>query len=62
LELWLGILIVTEISLIGWLLTNIQTASGFLLFCGFVTWLLIGLGCAVIHRQIKNRISQISEL
>lgn len=62
LKLWLGIMIVTGISLIGWLLTSIHSASWFLLLGGFIALLSIAIGCSALHRQIEVKIREISEL
>ena len=62
LKLWLGIMIVTGISLIGWLLTSIHSASWVLLLGGFVTLALIAVGCTALHRQIEVKIKEVSEL
>ena len=61
LKLWLGIMIITGISLIGWLLTNFQSASRLLLMSGFVVLVSIGVGCFSLHRQIERKIVEISE-
>ncbi|MES1941992.1 hypothetical protein T5B8_17216 [Salinisphaera sp. T5B8] len=62
LKLWLGIMIVTGISLIGWLLTSAHTASWFLLLGGFIALASIAAGCTALHRQIGVKIREISEL
>ena len=62
LKLWLGIMVITGISLIGWLLTSVQSASWFLLLGGCVTLFPIGAGCSALHRQIERKIQEITEL
>ena len=62
LKLWLGIMIVTGISLIGWLLTSMNAASWLLLLGGFIALFSIAVGCTTLHRQIEKKITEISEL
>ncbi|MFC0267206.1 hypothetical protein [Kushneria aurantia] len=62
LKLWLGILIVTAISLVGWLLTSFHSASWFLLLGGFAALLSIAIGCFALHRQIGVKIREIAEI
>jgi F0F1-type ATP synthase assembly protein I len=59
LKLLLGILIVTGISLIGWLLRNFGTASWPLIGSGFIGLLVIGFGCFVLHQRIESKIDEI---
>jgi hypothetical protein len=53
LKLWLGIMIITGISLIGWLLTNFQSASWLLLLSGFVVLASIGVGCFIVKLSVR---------
>ncbi len=62
LKLWLGIMIITVISLIGWLLTSFQPASWLLLLGGFVALFSLGAGCFALHRQIETKTEKTSEL
>lgn len=62
LKLWLGIMVVTGISLVGWLLTSFESASGLLTLTGIAALIPIGGGCGALHRQIKRKIEEISEL
>lgn len=62
LKLWLGIMVVTGISLVAWLLTNIQSAWWLLLVSGFSGLFIIGSGSLAIHRQIEQKIREITEL
>ena len=62
LKLWLGILIVTGISLIGWLLSSFKSTDKLLLISGLVALMSIGLGCYTLHRKIESKISLVKEL
>ena len=53
LKLWLGIMIVTGISLIGWLISNFRTDNRFLLVCSLVGLTSITFGCFALHQRIE---------
>lgn len=62
LRLWLGIVVVAEISLIGWIASAVETASNPLLWLATVTALLLGFGIFRLHRHIERRIDEIGRL
>ena len=62
LRLWLGIVVVAEISLVGWLASGLDTVSGRLLALAIGTAVLPGLGIFLLHRQIQRRIDEIGRL
>ena len=62
LRFWLGIMVVTEISLVGWLASAADSATPRLLALAIVGILVLGLGILLIHRQIERRIERIGEL
>ncbi len=62
LKLWLGIMIVTGISLIGWLLGNFRSAPWLLVGGGFVGLLSIGFGCFALHQRIESKIDAVKRL
>lgn len=62
LKLWLGIMIVTGISLMGWLLGNFRSAHWVLVGSGFVGLLSIGFGCFALHQRIEAKIDKIKRL
>lgn len=62
LKLWLGIVVVAEISLVGWLASALDTVSGRLLALAIATAVLLGLGIFLPHRQIQRRIDEIGRL
>ncbi len=62
LKFWQGIVVVTDISLGGWLVSASNTAApltGVLAIAGVV---LLSFGIVVLHRQIERRIDQIGKL
>jgi predicted membrane-bound spermidine synthase len=62
LRLWLGIVVVAEISLIGWLASAVESAPARLLALAIATGVLLGLGIFLLHRQIQRRIDDIGRL
>jgi hypothetical protein len=62
LRLWLGILVVAEISVLGWLASAFDTAAVRLLGLAFAAGVSLALGIVLLHRQIKRRIDEIRKL
>ncbi len=62
LRLWLGIMVVTDISLVGWLASAADTATPTLLAFAVTGIVVISLGIFLIHRQIERRIEEIGRL
>ena len=62
LKLWLGIVVVTDISLAGWLLSSSDTAAPYTVFFAVMGLILLSAGIVVLHRRIERRISRIKEL
>ena len=62
LRFWLGIMVVTEITLVGWLISTPNTADPVLWFLGAVGAVVLGFGIFLLHRQIERRIDQIGRL
>ena len=62
LKFWQGIVVVTDISLAGWLISAAESATrltGLLAVLGVV---LLSSGIVVLHRRIERRIEQIGAL
>lgn len=62
LKFWQGIVVVTDISLTGWLITASDTASRLAVVLAIAGVALLSLGIVVLHRQIERRIEQIGKL
>ena len=62
LKLWIGIMVVTDISLIGWLLGNFKTADWLLVVGNLVAIGSTSVGVCFLHRRIENRIKQLEGL
>ena len=62
LRLWMGIVVVAEISLLGWLASASESASGTVRWLAIATAVLLGFGIYLLHRQIQRRIDEIGRL
>ena len=62
LRFWLGIMVVTEITLVGWLISTPNTAAPVLWSLAAVGAVLLGFGIFLLHRQVERRIDQIGKL
>jgi hypothetical protein len=61
LKFWLGIVVVTDISLAGWLLSSSDTAAAYTVLLAVMGLILLSAGVVVLHRRIE-RIVRIKEL
>jgi len=62
LKLWLGIVIVTDISLMGWLLANFRSAEWPLVLGDVVALIGVSSGCYSLHTRIESAIAKLEEL
>ena len=62
LKFWLGTVVVTDISLAGWLLSSSDTAAPYTVFFAVMGLILLSAGIVVLHRRTERRISKIKEL
>jgi hypothetical protein len=62
LKFWLGIFVVTDISLAGWLISSPDTAAAYTMFFAVCGLVLLSAGIVFLHRRIEHRIVNIKEL
>ena len=62
LKVWLGILVVTDISVFGWLISNIENATAPLLWAAVVAVVALTAGILLLHRRIKRHIESLRGL
>jgi len=62
LKFWLGILVVTDISLFGWLLSNAPSADLRMVLGGCCAAVAFTLGIFLLHRRIERQIQSLREL
>jgi len=61
LRFWLGIMVATEIALVGWLIST-PSANATLWFMGAFGAVVLATGIFLVHRQVERRIDQIGKL
>ena len=62
LRFWLGIMVATEIALVGWLISTPISANATLWFMGAFGAVVLATGIFLVHRQVERRIDQIGKL
>ena len=62
LKFWLGIMVVTDLSLFGWLISNAGSASLRLLTGGCLAVAAITVGIVLLHRRIERQIQELRGL
>ena len=62
LKFWLGIIVVIEVSVAGWLVSAFDTAPSYAAFLAVCGLILFGTGIVILNRGIEQRISRIKEL
>ena len=62
LKVWLGILVVTDISVFGWLISNIENATAPLLWAAVIAVVGLTVGIVLLHQRIKAHIESLRRL
>ena len=62
LKFWLGIFVVSDISLFGWVLSNVGSATLLLVFGGCFAIVATTVGIVLLHRRIERQIESLREL
>jgi hypothetical protein len=62
LRFWLGIMVATEIALVGWLISMAIGANATLWFMGAFGAVVLGAGIFIVHKQVERRIDQMGKL
>jgi hypothetical protein len=62
LRFWLGVVVVTGITLVGWLISTPISEDPTLWFIGAFGAALLVMGIYLIHRKIERRIEEIGKL
>jgi hypothetical protein len=62
LKLWLGIVIVTDISLVGWLLGNFRVAEWPLIIGDILAIMGVSCACYSLHERIESSIAKLEGL
>jgi uncharacterized protein (DUF983 family) len=62
LKVWLGILVVTDISVFGWLISNIENGTAPLLWAAVIAVVGLTVGIVLLHQRIKGHIESLRGL
>jgi hypothetical protein len=62
LKFWQGIMVITDISLVGWLVTTAHTSATFTASLAILAVVMLTAGIVLLHRQIERRIERIGRL
>ena len=62
LKFWQGVLVVTDISMIGWLASNVASTAAGTVALAIVSVVFITAGVVMLHRRIERRIDQVGDL
>ena len=62
LRFWLGIMVATEIALVGWLISTPISANATLWFMVAFGAVVLSVGILLVHKQVERRIDQIGKL
>jgi len=62
LKVWLGIIVLTAIGLIGWLLNHYETSSNLKIISALVTSVVLTISIIIIDKNIKKKIRSLKDL
>ena len=62
LKVWLGIIVITTIGLVGWLINNYEIASELKVIADILAIIILTISIIVIDRNIKNKIKSLKDL
>ncbi len=62
LKVWLGIIVITTIGLVGWLINNYEIASKLKVIADILAIVVLTISIIVIDRNIKNKIKSLKDL
>jgi hypothetical protein len=61
-KFWLGIVVVTDIGLVGWLISSVDDAQPLRLLLGLLAVIVLSFAGWLLHQQIDQRMEQIGRL
>jgi len=62
LKIWLGILVITDISVSGWFVSSLGTATALLLWGAVIAVVVLTAGIFLLHRRIGRHIESLRGL
>ena len=61
-KFWLGILVISDISLIGWLLSNFAAAPAYKTIAAIIAIVALTRGALSTHKEIERKIATLEDL
>ncbi len=61
-KIWLGIIVVTNISLVSWLLSNYETSSAIKVISAIIAIILLTISIYIVDKKIKIKIKSLRNL
>ena len=62
LKVWLGIIVITTIGLISWLVNNYETSSNIKILSDIIAIIVLTLSIIIIDKNIKQKIKSLKDL
>ena len=62
LKFWLGVMVVTDISLVGWLVSSTDSAPVYKVLGALVAVGVITMSGLIVHRRVEQRIDALEDL
>lgn len=62
LKFWLGVMVVSDISLVGWLLSNAEDGAIFKIYGAIIGIAIITISALFVHKRIERFISSLKDL
>jgi hypothetical protein len=62
LKFWLGVVVITDIGLVGWLIAAVDTADALRLLLGIFGVIVLSFSAWVLHQDIDRHMKQIGKL
>jgi hypothetical protein len=62
LKFWLGVMVVTDISLVGWLVSGASSAPTYKVGAAVVAVAVITVSGIIVHRRIEQRIDALEDM
>ena len=61
-KIWLGMILVTNISLVGWLFSNFETSTNIQVISDIIAIVLLTISIVIVDKKIKIKIKSLRDL
>ena len=62
LKVWLGIIVITTIGLVGWLINNYESSSDIKILADIIAVIVLTISIVLIDKNIKKKIKSLKDL